>query len=156
MRVSTILKLWDKVSLTSSDCWEWTAHRDKCGYGRMCTEGKLQSAHRLAYEAAVGPIPKGLELDHLCRNRGCINPEHLEPVTHRENMLRGLAGAWQRATTHCPHGHEYNAENTLIAPRPNGAHQRICKACNQKAMKAWRAKNPHYQAAWRAKKRLSS
>jgi hypothetical protein len=72
-----------------TECWEWTAARKNGGYGSFFVDGRHLYAHRFAYEMLVGPIPSNLELDHLCRNRGCANPAHLEPVTRRTNVLRG-------------------------------------------------------------------
>lgn len=83
---------------------------------------KDAGAHRVAYEEIMGPVPEGLELDHLCRTRSCVNPSHLEPVTHRENMNRGDVAT--RRKTHCPKGHPYDEENTGIY---NG--YRNCRAC---------------------------
>jgi hypothetical protein len=86
-------RLWAKVEKADVDaCWEWTGSRTPHGYGQIRESGvgsALVHAHRVAYEAAVGPIPEGLEIDHLCRNRACCNPAHLEPVTHQENIQRG-------------------------------------------------------------------
>jgi hypothetical protein len=73
-----------------TECWEWTAARKNGGYGSFAIGKGNVYAHRFAYEMLVGPIPEGLELDHLCRNRGCVNPDHLEPVTRQVNVLRGL------------------------------------------------------------------
>jgi hypothetical protein len=70
-------------------CWEWTGSLMTDGYGQKCHGGRYVAAHRLVYEALVGPVPEGLELDHLCGNPSCVNPDHLEPVTHQENMRRG-------------------------------------------------------------------
>jgi hypothetical protein len=86
------LRFEDVVDIQGPDgCWEWTSTRMSAGYGQMWdgTRGRTQGAHRLFYEAFIGPIPEGLELDHLCRNRACVRPDHLEPVTRRENLLRG-------------------------------------------------------------------
>ncbi len=109
---------WAKVKKTES-CWLWTAATTVKvgGYGRFAIMPHgLFVAHRIAYTLKKGSIPEGLALDHLCRERLCVNPEHLEPVEHRENTLRGDAGEHvarrERAKTHCPHGHEYNEENT--------------------------------------------
>ena len=89
--------------------------------------GKHFLAHRMIYELLVGPIPDGLEIDHLCRNRGCVNPGHMEPVTHRENLMRGdTVAAANPAKTHCIRGHPYDDENTYRY----GSH-RYCRACNK-------------------------
>jgi hypothetical protein len=91
--------------------------------------GKPRYGHRVAYEALVGPIPQGLCIDHLCRNRACVNPDHLEPVTNRVNILRGeTIMAANAAKTHCVRGHEYTPENTLINAKTG---TRRCAACNR-------------------------
>jgi hypothetical protein len=114
----------DKVAPDpDSGCWLWTGQIGNNGYARFRYKGG-QLGHRYAYEAAVGPVPEGLELDHLCRVRSCVNPEHLEAVTHRENCIRGLRGS---LTTHCPHGHEYTPENTTH----NSKGGRVCRACKK-------------------------
>jgi hypothetical protein len=117
-------------------CWEWTATRNKKGYG-VIWDGKTRGAHRVAYELFVGPIPEGLQLDHLCRVRHCVNPAHLEPVTCRENLLRGeTITAKRAAVTECPKGHKYSQANTYY--RPDGCREcRLCKnegstACKQR------------------------
>ncbi len=119
-------RFWAKVEKTDG-CWLWTAARQPSGYGRFGVSlGRTVFAHRLAYEMAHGAIPDGLELDHLCRNRGCVRPDHLEPVTHRENLLRGDGIPGRRARqTHCIHGHPFDAANTAIR---RGC--RECRACN--------------------------
>lgn len=106
-------RFWKKVE-KSNGCWEWTASKDPHGYGTVRNDKKTLGAHRVSYELIVGKIPDGLDLDHLCRNPGCVNPAHLEPVTHRENVRRGNAGLHCAIKTHCPHRHEYTPENTAI------------------------------------------
>ena len=130
-------RFWAKVDKTDA-CWLWTAHCNQGGYGRFWTGTEWQVAHRFAYELLVGPIPKGLDLDHLCRVRHCVNPTHLEPVTRAENLRRGTpprreknpkCAQWQRTKTHCPRGHEYTPENTYVLPsRPNA---RYCRTCHR-------------------------
>lgn len=117
-------RFWEKVNKTEA-CWLWTGSLAG-GYGRFWANGHMISAHRWAYEAANGPIPDGLELDHLCRTLVCVQASHLEAVTHRENVLRGVGPAAVHARkTHCIHGHEYTPENTY--KRKGG--WRSCRAC---------------------------
>lgn len=87
-------------------CWEWQGAKDGTGYGKLWDGKRLSPAHRVAYELFVGPIPSGLQIDHLCRNRACVNPAHLEPVTCRENILRGVGlSAVNAKKTQCLRGH---------------------------------------------------
>lgn len=117
-----------------SACWVWTGRRDRRGYGRYGDKGTL--VHRVTYTRLVGEIPQGLEPDHLCRNTGCGNPEHLEPVTHAENLRRGHMTIWlqRRAVTHCPHGHEYAGDNL----RHDRLGRRVCRACAIKKARVFR------------------
>lgn len=98
-------RFWSKVNKTE-ECWLWTAAVDKAGYGRFGD----RYAHRYVYELKVGPVPQGLQIDHLCRVRHCVNPDHLEPVTQRENILRSpiSVAAVNARKTHCPRGHRYS------------------------------------------------
>lgn len=120
-------RFWDKVEKTES-CWNWTAYKDRDGYGHFKTDKISHYAHRFSYELFKNKIPQDKELDHLCRNRKCVNPNHLEVVTHKENMLRGESIQTKNAQkTHCVNGHEFNEENTYVWKNNN----RRCRVCNR-------------------------
>ena len=121
-----IMRFWANVRTTGHDgCWVWMGRLNK-GYGKV-GYSRL-TAHGTAYGWMRGEVPKGLQLDHLCRNRSCVNPDHLEPVTCRENVLRGVGFAAQnKQKTHCPSGHQYNAENTKYCRRG----KRYCRECSR-------------------------
>jgi hypothetical protein len=124
-------------------CWEWQRARLTGGYGAYFLKGRNVYTHRFAYEQLVGPVPGGLQLDHLCRNTRCVNPVHLEPVTPRENKLRGTGiTAINAKKTHCVRSHEFTPENTYIYP--NG--KRSCRTCirwhGRRFRRAQRAANP--------------
>ena len=106
-------RFWAKVDKSGPNgCWIWTAALSR-GYGKFGINGGTKSAHRLSYESLVGPIPEGLQLDHLCRTPACVNPDHLEAVTGRVNILRSTSPAALHAVkTHCPQGHPYDEQNT--------------------------------------------
>lgn len=145
-RPSTDERFWAKVNRPAGTegCWRWTGMLDGSGYGRfIIKKPKVVPAHRYAYELLVGQIPAGLQLDHLCRNRACVNPAHLEPVTNQENTLRGLRG---RMVTSCAHGHEYTETNTIH--RPNG--RRGCRECSR--LRGDRLTDAAYWRAYRAKR----
>lgn len=92
-----------------SGCWEWLGEKNETGYGRFFLGGKRFFAHRISYSILKVPLLDSQPLDHLCRNRGCVNPEHLELVTHQENILRGVGPAAKNAKKiHCPNGHPYD------------------------------------------------
>jgi hypothetical protein len=119
-------------SIRREDCIIWTGAKIPDGYGIRRHQGRNQLAHRVAYMQEVGPIPEGLEMDHLCRNRLCINTAHLEPVTHRENVLRGIGPTAVNATkTHCPQGHPYAGDNLVFKP-DGGRHCLICRRRNSR------------------------
>lgn len=128
-------RFFAKVDQTVGDdgCWEWLGAKITEGYGSFHLNGRQHGAHRVAYELLVGEIPAGLQLDHLCRNHGCVNPAHLEPVTPRENTLRGEgpAAALARATR-CVNGHEFTEANTITKDRRRG-----CRECARQASAAY-------------------
>jgi hypothetical protein len=126
-KVDPVSRFWQKLEKTDS-CWLWTAGLFTDGYGLFWDGKKTVGAHRFSYELLVGVIPIGLVLDHLCRVRSCVNPAHLEPVTHRENILRGDGIAARRARqTHCVRGHELIGENIdRVSTRPSARHCRTC------------------------------
>ena len=109
-------------------CWIWLGAMDR-EYGRFSTNGKGYRAHRFAYELLKGPIPKGKVTDHLCRVRCCVNPGHIEPVTNKENLLRGVSfSAVNARKTHCPKGHPFDERNTFHCRE-----RRHCRACRREA-----------------------
>lgn len=133
MSNTTAVRFWAKVDkFGQNGCWLWTAALDPAGYGRFKEAGRgglVRLAHRIAYQLVVGPIPTGLQLDHLCRVRRCVNPAHLEPVTSAENTRRGIHHNSNK--THCLLGHAYTAENTYTTPR--GSREcRICRAAKDR------------------------
>lgn len=149
-------RFWAKV-VKGDDCWEWTGCKTN-GYGRFKFEGKMVRAHRWSYEQAKGRIPDGLQIDHLCRNTSCVNPDHLEAVTAFENTQRsrwvedGLAKRKrgprngtprpnpQPRLKHCKRGHEFTPENTYIWRKKNGKETHACRACHRAAQDRRRGK----------------
>ena len=129
-------RFWIKVEKTET-CWLWKGARNGWGYGYFWLEGKTLRAHRVSYEWANGAISSGLQLDHLCRNRLCVNPDHLEMVTGQVNVLRGdNICAKEARATHCPQDHPYDVLNTYI----NSKGQRSCRICRLAAVRRNRAK----------------
>lgn len=133
-------RFWVKVDVGHhAGCWWWTGKINNNGYGlfhvgrRSLGEARYEIAHRFAYETLVGTIPHGMQLDHLCQNRVCVNPDHLEIVTPAENTARS-SSARRR---HCIHGHPFTEENTYYQPNTG---RRSCKTCRRAAMREYRAR----------------
>ncbi len=127
-----LTRIFSKVKVSGENfykgvpCWEWQNALTKFGHGRIRVGYAHRLAHRFVYELFVGIVPSHLECDHLCRNPKCVNPVHIEPVTHQENMLRGNSVSGVNARkTHCPYGHEFIGNNLL--PKKSG--QRACRTC---------------------------
>lgn len=130
------VRFWEKVALPDENgCMRWLGAMMPQGYGSFRVADKAVTAHRFSYELAEGPIPAGLHIDHLCRNRRCAAPAHLEPVTPGENARRGDAWKVNGLKTHCPRGHAYSPENTWVY---RGS--RFCKACDRIRGIAYRAR----------------
>jgi hypothetical protein len=132
-RPADLRRLLDKVAIDENGCWRWTGFISHKGYGRFRFASNVGHAHRFAYVALVGPIGDGLEIDHRCRVRDCVNPEHLEAVTHAENLKRRHPNGLQ---THCREGHEFTPDNTY--QRPNGT--RLCRICRRAEKARYRAR----------------
>lgn len=132
-QAQTFQRFCKKFEVTQS-CWNWRAGKTRDGYGRFRVVNRMVLAHRLSYEIHRGFIPAGLEIDHLCRNRACVNPWHLEPVFHQQNVLRGVNPMAQYARRkECVRGHEYDSANTYWRGR-----ERVCRACCREKQNAWR------------------
>jgi hypothetical protein len=130
---SILYKILEKVAKTESECWLWLGPNNGNGYGTINVLGKQSYVHRLMFIYYKGEIPEGKEIDHLCRNRGCCNPEHMEAVTHRENMLRGKTlPAMQLERDECPKGHRYSGKNRRG--------DRICHTCGAENARRYRKK----------------
>lgn len=125
-------RFWGRVNKSpeAGGCWLWIGCKTAAGYGRMGAYADEHYVHRLSYEHHVGPIPEGLVIDHLCRVRNCVNPDHLEPVTRRENGRRGETPWGDNARkTHCIRGHEFTDDNTYR--KPSAPLERQCRVCNR-------------------------
>lgn len=137
-----IQRFLDKIEYaehSDDDCWYWSSAVNKFGYGAFWLDGKTVRAHRYSYEMIKGKIPDGLQLDHLCRNRLCVNPEHLEVVSLTENIKRGLTGKINHHSskkTHCPKGHEYTEDNIKRIKNNN----RNCLTCHREWNKEYMRK----------------
>lgn len=161
--LTTSERFWQKVQKPTEpdSCWLWVGYGRRYGHfgigSRTDGTRTLVLAHIYAWTEANGPIPEGCEIDHTCRNTLCVNPRHLEPVTHQVNMSRGY---WA-SKTHCPQGHPYNAENTETVIKKDGSRNRNCLICKrerqrtryQTNLQASRAASRERQREYRARKK---
>jgi hypothetical protein len=132
----------EKIKKNQAGCWEWTGATDNRGYGvfHFGAKGGTVKSYRFSYELFVGKIPPSYEIDHLCRNPLCVNPKHLEAVTHRENVLRGRSPCANHARkTHCKNGHEFSEDNIFYRKDRNGS-TRLCKICLKEYEKMYNKK----------------
>lgn len=133
---SDMRRFWAKVAIDPAGHLLWTANKGNGGYGLFRVGSRNLLAHRFSYEALVGPIPDGLQIDHLCRIRACVAPDCLEPVTPRENTLRGnTSAAANAAKTHCLNGHPFDEQNTRI----DSHGKRQCRECQRAYDRAYKA-----------------
>jgi hypothetical protein len=124
--------------VTESGCWIWDKALADHGYGPFYFNNAHHYAHRIAYELYKGEIPKGMTIDHLCRVRCCVNPDHLEAVTHHENNMRGISTASRHAKqTHCIRGHRFTGENLY---RPPSRNERVCRECGRIREKMYKSR----------------
>lgn len=127
-------RFWEKAQpCPISGCWIWTGAHHRLGYGDVWFDGRRRNAHAVAYRILVGKVRGDHELDHRCRVRCCVNPAHLEPVTHAENMRRAIA--WNNAKAHCPKNHPYDVFRTR-----NGKPRRSCQRCMTEAQRRYKAR----------------
>ena len=135
MNQQVLLRFLNKINITEQ-CWLWTGATSKNGYGQFWYAHQI-GAHRFSYTWFVGPIADGLQLDHICRVRNCVNPDHLEVVTASTNVLRGPNH--NREKTHCKHGHCFDQANTIVLSRG----ERRCRQCHSLRQRRYNARNTH-------------
>lgn len=129
---ATLDRVMDRISFCDGGCWEWTGEVSPKGYGKLKFKGGTFYAHRFIYALVCEPIPDGMQIDHLCRNRCCVNPDHLDVVTNQVNATRGTGWAGQNARkTHCPQGHPYEGDNLRLTSKG-----RECWICVRKQKSA--------------------
>ncbi|QFP96863.1 hypothetical protein SEA_MCKLOVIN_2 [Gordonia phage Mcklovin] len=139
-------RFWDKVAISPTGCWEWTASTNHHGYGHFRADGQMSLAHRVAFTALVGDVPCDRQLDHLCRVRSCVNPDHLQLVSPRANSLRGTGVAARNAAKpRCSRGHPLSGDN--VRYRVSGGRRR-CRECERIDSRKYRARKRGRGAAF--------
>lgn len=130
--ISDIERISPKFYISDTGCWVWTASKNNRGYATFKLRGVGVNTHRVTYAMFYGDVPAGLHIDHLCRTRNCVNPQHMEAVTHAENMRRA---APHNRKTHCKRGHEYTEGNTRLIKYQKGkttlGFHRNCRTCSR-------------------------
>lgn len=136
--VPIMKRFWKKIKVVDSGCWEWQGADNGYGYGVFHDGPSMVYSHRFSFMTLNNTsIPEGLQIDHLCRNRKCANPDHLEVVTRMVNYQRGISGILKVSITHCPKGHPYNEENTYHILKTKTSHGgRSCKICRDESQRA--------------------
>ena len=135
--IPLVERFWEKVN-KAGECWVWLGSKTKNGYGQIWNNGKVEYAHRVSFEIHKGDIPSGLEIDHLCENPSCVNPDHLETVTHSENIKRAVhrINYANKRKTHCKHGHALEGDNLRSGQRG----KRQCRECARRRDRERRVK----------------
>lgn len=150
MTASQLRRFMARVEqITETGCWIWTGEviSSRLPYGRFWLDGRRVLAHRIAYEHFKGPIPGGLVLDHLCRVPSCVNPDHLEVVTQRENTIRGTSMVASNVKkTHCKNGHELSGDNLRLETTRHGHRGRVCRTCVRDNMARFKARPGNREA----------
>lgn len=145
MKKTTEERFWDNIELIPfHSCWEWTGTKAN-GYGIICSHKNNKYAHRISYEIHYGEIPEGLVIDHICRNRTCVNPKHIRAVTQRINATENTTGGiteTNKNKTHCKWGHEFSLENTIFSFRETRK-GRTCRECTRISCKEYENRNPN-------------
>ena len=138
--------LRERIHIPETPCWVWRGYIRHQGYGVWGRKpSETREAHRRSYELLVGPIPPGLEVHHRCFNRSCVNPEHLELLTHGDNLTESRSvGVVNAARTHCVQGHPFDEANTYIRIGPNGQRWRQCRTCRNDAVRKIDQADPNY------------